>query len=372
MKQLPSIPLSYNPIEIDALSAKLREYEYRHHDDLIEDFESELKKILGIQYVVALNSGTAALHLGLKALNVGKDDIVISSTFTYVASVNPVLYLGATPFFVDSCRDDWNMDPELLENAIRQCLNKGKKPKVILVVHTYGMPAKLDRILEVAKRYSIPVLEDAAESVGSTFQGRFTGTIGDIGIFSFNNNKSITTYGGGVLITSDPLMASKVNSWANQSRDNLPFYEHRDVGFNYRMSPLNAAFGLAQLNKISQKVVERVGCFNRYRNGLFDELSTNAFQVEGANVSSNRWLTGIVLPGNASDIRANLLEKGIETRFFWKPMHLQPLFSGALACLSGVSDLLFQRGLCLPSSFKNPTDQDTVIEAVKDMIVDID
>lgn len=372
MKTLPSIPLSYNQIVVELLARKLKEYDHRHHDDIIEDFEARLKHTFAVKHAIALNSGTAALHLALKALDVGKDDVVISSTFTYVASVNPILYLGAMPYFVDSCRDDWNMDPNLLEDAIQKCLFQGKKPKAILVVHTYGMPAKLDQILGIANKHDIPVLEDAAESVGSTFQGQYTGTIGAIGIFSFNNNKIISTYGGGVLMTSDPVIAAKVNSWANQSRDNLPFYEHREVGFNYRMSPLNAACGLYQLDEIPLKVNERINYFEHYKNSFAGILDGYFFQKENPQSRSNRWLTGLVLPKSPDVVRGYLADNGVETRFLWKPMHLQPLFSNCPACLNGVSEFLFKNGLCIPSGGMSGEDQSFVVESIKDAILGID
>ncbi|HLZ17077.1 MAG TPA: aminotransferase class I/II-fold pyridoxal phosphate-dependent enzyme, partial [Cyclobacteriaceae bacterium] len=240
-----AIPLSYNPIPTEALLSVLNAYSNRNHNDLVTDFEKRICSITGAQYAIALNSGTAAIHLGLKALEVEADDLVMVSTFTYVASVNPIRYLGAIPFFIDSGSDDWNMDPPLLAEGIEQCIRAGKKPKAILVVHTYGMPAKMKEIRLIAGRYQIPVLEDAAEAMGSTYDGKHAGTLTEIGIFSFNNNKLLTTYGGGALLTNSRTVAANINLWAGQSRDNLPFYEHREIGFNYKMSPLSAAAGLA-------------------------------------------------------------------------------------------------------------------------------
>jgi pyridoxal phosphate-dependent aminotransferase EpsN len=371
MKLIPSIPLSYNPIEIDLLTQKLDEYASRHHDDLIDDFESAMRTEFQVNHAIALNSGTAALHLALKALEVGAGDIVIASSFTYVASVNPILYLGATPFFVDSSRDDWNMDPGLLEAAIDTCAKQGKLPKAILVVHTYGMPAKMNEILSIAARFAIPVLEDAAESIGSTHEGSFTGTLGKIGIFSFNNNKLMTTYGGGMLMTSDPVIAAKVNSWATQSRDNLPFYEHREIGYNYRMSPLNAAYGLVQLPTLVSRVRDRIHHFDFYQSNLKDIFAPDGFQTENSGGKSNRWITGVVLPElhKAETIRQALAKEGVETRLFWKPMHLQPVFKSCPFLENGVSQDLFDQGLCLPSGNDlTEENQNTVVCKVRQLL----
>jgi len=343
-----SIPLSYTPIPTGQLLSVLNSYSNRNHNELITDFENKICQVTGAKYAVALNSGTAAIHLGLKALKVQTDDIVLVSTFTYVASVNPIRYLGAIPFFIDSCSDDWNMDPVLLEEAIEQCTRIGKKPKAILVVHTYGMPAKMKEIKRIADHHQIPVLEDAAEAIGSTYEGQSVGALTEIGIFSFNNNKILTTYGGGVLVTDNQGIVEKVNLWAGQSRDNLPFYEHREIGFNYKMSPLNAAAGLAQFDLLPEKIAGRRKVFSHYSKYLSEKVG---WQMEGPNRFSNRWITAIRFRDSSELARVQelLALKRIETRPVWKPMHLQPVFSEFQSCVSGSSQELFETGLCLPS-----------------------
>ncbi len=342
-----TIPLSYTPIPMEDLLSVLQTYSNRNHNDLVTDFEKSICEVSGAKFAIALNSGTAAIHLGLKALDVQERDIVLVSTFTYVASVNPIRYLGAVPFFIDSCPDDWNMDPVLLEAGVEQCIRSGKKPKAIIVVHTYGMPAKMSEIKKIADHYQIAILEDAAEAMGSTYAGRPVGTLAEIGILSFNNNKLFTTYGGGALVTNNQAVAVKVNLWAGQSRDNQPFYEHREIGFNYKMSPLNAAVGLAQIESLSKKISRRREIFSSYRRQLGEKVR---WQVEDAACFSNRWITAVLLrEGVASEVQNNLALEGIETRPVWKPMHLQPVFREFGSCVNGTSENLFGLGLCLPS-----------------------
>ncbi len=348
MKEKFRIPLSYNAIPSERISAMLQSYSHRHHDDLIADFENELCSLTGAKHAVALHAGTAAIHLGLKALGVTTGDVVLASSFTYVASINPILYLSAVPFFIDSNADDWNMDPNLLEEAILQCVRKKRQPKAILVVHTYGMPANMKTIKAISARHQIPILEDAAEALGSTYEGKPLGTLSEAGIFSFNNNKLITTYGGGALLTNNSSIAAKANLWASQSRDNLPFYEHREIGYNYKMGALSAATGLAQLGFLKAKVDHRRKTHDAYRKILNDKVE---WQLEGKDSISNRWITTIKLPqGVKSEALQRLLaEKEIETRPLWKPMHLQPVFKDFEARVNGCSEKLFTQGLCLPS-----------------------
>ncbi|MDZ7648823.1 MAG: DegT/DnrJ/EryC1/StrS family aminotransferase [Cytophagales bacterium] len=249
------IPLSYNPIDVEALTKVLRTYEGVHHNQIITDFENELAKVTGSPHVVAVNSGTAAIHLSLLSLGIGKGDVVLAPTFTYVATINPILYVGATPVLVDCEQDSWNMDPALLELAINAQKKKGTLPEAIIIVHTYGMPAQMQEIMKIADREGIDLIEDAAESLGASYQTRLTGTFARIGIYSFNNNKAITTYGGGALITKDPQLAEKARFFASQAREDRPYYEHRSIGFNYLMSSLNAAMGLSQLPHLFQKMM---------------------------------------------------------------------------------------------------------------------
>jgi len=365
MRRQFTIPLSYNPIDADQLVKKLHEYSNAHHDDMIEDFEQKLGLAAGTKYAVALNSGTSAIHLGLKALGVGEKDLVLVSTFTYVATVNPILYLNAIPVFIDSERETWNMDPDVLESAIKSSISGGKKPKVILVVHTYGMPAQMDRILEVSHHYDIPILEDAAEAIGSSYNNKPLGSFGEIGILSFNNNKILTTYGGGALLTNNLSIAEKTLKWSTQSRENLPYNEHSETGFNYRLSPLNAAVGLAELESLESNVAKRRTIFDTYRN-LLGDLPGVAWQPEPANSFSNRWFTCMVLRHDVDAVRQILDSQNIETRPLWKPMHLQPLMKTYPAFANGTSEELFNTGLCLPSGNNlREDDISKIVEQIK-------
>lgn len=345
------IPLSYNPINPEALTAVLHQYEGLHHDELITGFEKSLADITQSSYVVALNSGTAAIHLGLKALGVKRGDEVLVSTFTYVGSINPITYLGAKPVFIDSESLTWNMDPDLLEMAINDRLKKGITPKVILVVHAYGMPANMTAILAISRKYEIPVLEDAAEALGSTYHGQHLGTLGDIGIISFNNNKTLTTYGGGALLTKSAEIAQKINFWSRQSRESKPFYEHHEEGYSYRMGPINAACGLAGLPGLENKIKSRRSIYDYYKNGLRN-VPYVEFLAEPGGYYSNRWLSTILLKLSLKDKEQKLeaiARKGIETRPLWNPMHKQHVYLREMAFLSGVSQKLFNEGVALPS-----------------------
>jgi dTDP-4-amino-4,6-dideoxygalactose transaminase len=304
--------------------------------------------LTGAKYVVGLSSGTAAIHLGLKALGVQEKDRVVVPTFTYVASVNPILYLNATPVLVGTEAMGWNIDPERLEAAIRGCLRDGKRPKAIIAVHTYGMPARMNEILEIARRYDIPVLEDAAEAIGSTYHNRPVGTLGEVGILSFNNNKTVTTYGGGALLTDNQSFAGKVLSWSTHSRKSLPYYEHDEMGFNYRLGPLQAAMGLVGLEELKKNVAARRKIFDTYTSSLGTMPGVD-WQREPKDSFSNRWITCLLFQSNLEKIRAALDNQGIETRPLWKPMHRQPLFEKCKAFLNGTSERLFEHGLCLPS-----------------------
>jgi dTDP-4-amino-4,6-dideoxygalactose transaminase len=343
------IPLSYNPIDIDKLTEVLYRYEGVHHNQIVADFEREFKDLTGTPHAVALNSGTSAIHLALKVLGVRNDDIVLAPSFTYVATINPILYLGAEPVFVDSESDTWNMDPVLLDKAIKELVSKGKKPKAIIVVHTYGMPAMMDEILHIAEYNRIPIVEDAAESLGSAYKGKHTGLIGDIGVYSFNNNKVLTTYGGGLLVTKNEDYAVKSRFLASQARQELPHYEHREIGFNYAMSPLSAAAGLAGLPTLKANVQFRRALFDKYKNALAG-LNVH-FQPEIEQNRSNRWFSTLIFKDEATKARviSVLGEKLIETRPLWHPMHLQPVFKGFKSYDTGVSTSLFEKGLCLPS-----------------------
>jgi dTDP-4-amino-4,6-dideoxygalactose transaminase len=355
------IPLSYNAIETDVLSKLLHQYTNRHHDDLIHDFEKRLREMTGSPYVVALSSGTSAIHLGLQALGVGSGDFVIVSTFTYVATVNPILYLGAIPVFVDSEATTWNMDPGLLEQAIDGCIRQHKKPKAIIVVHTYGMPADMTKILAIAKYFNVPVLEDAAEAIGSTWNNRSVGTVGRVGIFSFNNNKIITTFGGGALLTDVREIYENTLHWATQSRENLPYYEHAELGYNYRIGPINAAVGLTQLDMLKEEISKRRSIFEGYQK-LLPELT---WQLEPSGGISNHWIIAGILRSDPEKARKKLEENRIETRRLWKPMHLQPFYAHYKSFINGTSERLFEKGLCLPSGGQL---SDTQVESISVII----
>lgn len=320
----------------------------------VDGFEQDLQHYTGTKHVAALSSGTGALHLALILLGVKRDDEVLCQSMTFSASANPISYLGATPVFIDSERDTWNMDPELLEKAIKERLRKGKKPKAIIPVHLYGMPAKMKEITAIAARYEIPVVEDAAEALGSVYQGIACGSLGHLGILSFNGNKIITTSGGGALLSNDKQTIEKARFLATQARDPAPHYEHSHIGYNYRMSNVCAGIGRGQMTVLDERVNQRRNNFTRYLNEL-EALPGISFLKESAGSFSNRWLTTILVDPKKSNgisrdtIRLALEKENIESRPLWKPMHKQPVFSGTPAYLNGVSEALFDDGLCLPS-----------------------
>lgn len=320
----------------------------------ITKFESKFSKKIKSHQAVALNSGTSALHLGLVILGVGRGDEVICQSFTFCASANPIVYLGATPIFIDSEEDTWNMSPELLEDAILSRISMGKKPKAIIVVHLFGMPAKMKEIMEISEKYKIPVLEDAAEAVGSTYEGYSCGSFGKIGVFSFNGNKIITSGGGGALISDEVRIIEKAKYLSTQAREDLPYYQHLEIGYNYRMNNMAAAIGLAQLEKLDACVAKRRLINQNYRT-LFEDIPGISFQPEAQEAKSNFWLTTILiderLTGFSNDrLRIKLFKNGIETRFLWKPLHLQPAYREVPFYGGQISEKLFLRGLCLPSS----------------------
>lgn len=332
----------------------------------VDAFEKELSLLLNGYGVAAVNSGTAALHLALNLLNVSQGDEVICQTFTFAASANPVVYLGATPVFVDSDPDTWNMDPELLEKAIQDRLSLGKTIKAIVVVNLYGMPAKMDEILSVASKYAIPVIEDAAESLGSSIHNIPCGTFGSLGVISFNGNKIITTSSGGVLISKNEDFILSAKHLATQAKDPGPFYQHSKIGYNYKMSNVLASIGLGQLTVLNERIAARRNNYNRYFNyfSAWNQKGFNIeFQIEPSGYYSNRWLTCILIDPltnkgiTIDSIRLLFEQHEIEVRSLWKPMHLQPVFEGAPRYLNGNADRLFDIGLCLPSG-SSLTDED--------------
>ncbi|SKC82917.1 DegT/DnrJ/EryC1/StrS family aminotransferase [Ohtaekwangia koreensis] len=319
----------------------------------ISSFEEELAAYNSVGYCAALSSGTAAIHLALIILNIGAGDEVLCSSFTFSGSCNPIRYQGAIPVFVDSEADSWNMDPALLEDAIKDRIAKGKKPKAIIAVHLYGMPARMNAIMSVAKRYEIPVIEDAAEGLGSTYFEKKLGSFGDFGIYSFNGNKIITTSGGGALVAANKDWITKAKFLATQARDPAPHYEHTEIGYNYRLSNVCAGIGRGQLLVLNERVQQRREVYNFYRRELSD-IKGISFQNEIEGAFSNRWLTTILIDPTQSgfdreQLRLALEKENIESRPLWKPMHLQPVFKSFPSFSSGVSERLFESGLCLPS-----------------------
>ena len=324
----------------------------------VTGFEQELASYLKVNHCAALVSGTAALHMALINLGVAYGDEVVCQSFTFSASANPIVYQGATPVFVDSEPETWNMDPNLLEVAIKDRIAKGKKPKAIIAVHLYGMPAKIDEILSVAQRYEIPVVEDAAEAIGSTYRGKNCGTFGVMGALSFNGNKIITTSGGGALVSENEGYIKNTRFLSTQARDVAPHYQHSKIGYNYRMSNIVAGIGRGQLEVLNLRVQQR-RANNQFYRSLLGSLEGITFLTESNETFSNYWLTAILIDPkigiSREDVRLGLEADNIESRPLWKPMHLQPVFSGAPAYTSGFSEKAFEQGLCLPSG-SNLTD----------------
>ena len=322
----------------------------------VNAFEQDLEQLCGEgKHVVALSSGTAAIHLALVNLGVSRGDEVICQSMTFSASANPIVYQGATPVFVDSERDTWNMDPNLLEDAIKDRIAKtGRKPKAIIPVYLYGMPAKIDDIMEIARRYEIPVVEDSAEAFGSRYRGQLCGTFGDFGIMSFNGNKMITTSGGGALICPDEATKKKTMFYATQSREPMPYYLHKEIGYNYRMSNICAGIGRGQMTVLDEHLAHHRHLCDRYVELLSGidgiMVHTNADERSDSNYWLNTILIDPVKTGTDYDtVRQHLEACNIESRPLWKPMHTQPVFDGAPAYVNGVSEYLFSVGLCLPS-----------------------
>lgn len=326
----------------------------------VDAFEREFAELVKVPHAAALSSGTAALHLALKLVGVKAGDTVFCSTFTFSASANPILYEGANPVFIDSERTSWNMDPELLEQALCEAADRNKLPAAVIVVHLYGQSADIDAIAGLCGQYGIPLIEDAAEALGAEYWGRgarenvcVPGTRGALGIYSFNGNKIITTSGGGMLVGADKAQIEKARFWATQARDAAPHYQHSEVGYNYRMSNVLAAIGRGQLKVLQSHVEKRRANFEYYVRTLGD-LPGIEFMPEAHWGRCTRWLSCITVDSlkfgsHREEIRLALAEGNIETRPLWKPMHLQPVFSGCTYYGRGVSDDLFARGLCLPS-----------------------
>lgn len=330
----------------------------------VNGFEEDLQYYTGVKNAAALSSGTAAIHLALIMLGVKHGDEVICQSLTFSASANPIFYVGAVPVFVDSENKTWNMDPVLLEVAIKNRIAKGKKPKAIIFVHLYGMPALIDDILIISEKYDIPLIEDAAEALGSKYNNIHVGGFGVIGILSFNGNKIITTSGGGALISNNEEYVNKARFLATQARDNAPHYQHSEIGYNYRMSNIVAGIGRGQMKVIDQRVEQRKANYHFYKDQLsmFEGIY---FLDEPVGHFSNRWLTTILIDSNKTNgitretIRLELEKYNIESRPLWKPMHKQPVFQNSLNFTNGTSEKLFEDGLCLPSG-SNLSEEDLI------------
>ena len=339
----------------------------------LNKFEENIQNYIGGEQVAALSSGTAALHLSLMMLNIGEGDEVICSSFTFAASANPIAYVNATPVFVDSENESWNMSPKYLEEAIKDRISKGNKPKAIILVYLYGGAAKVDEIVEIANKYNIPLIEDAAEALGAFYKGKALGTFGEMGIFSFNGNKIITTSGGGALVSANEEYISKAKFLATQARDNAPHYQHTEIGYNYRMSNVSAAIGLGQLEILEKHVNIRRSNFEFYTK----ELNADGIEFikEFDDTYSNRWLTCITIDPTKfngktrEDVRLALEQQNIEARPLWKPMHMQPIFEQYPFYGDGTSEKLFDVGLCLPSgSNLSEDDLNRVVGGIKDVL----
>ena len=334
----------------------------------VNKFEEEIANYVGIKHAAALTSGTAAIHLALKAAKVKKEDIVFVSDLTFSATVNPIIYENATPVFIDSEKDTWNMDPKALEKAFEKYPN----PKAVIVVHLYGTPAKIDEIKEICDKHEVTLIEDAAESLGATYKGKQTGTFGKYGIYSFNGNKIITTSGGGMLVSNNEERISKVRFWATQAREKARHYEHKEIGYNYRMSNIVAGIGRGQLKVLDERIGQKANIYNNYKEA-FKDISDIEMEPIPENSKPNHWLSVITLKENSKvkplDIMIALEKENIESRPVWKPMHMQPVFKDYDFIKieeEPVSTDLFERGVCLPSDTNmTKEDQERVINIIK-------
>lgn len=337
----------------------------------VNGFEEDLCSYIGVAHAAALSSGTAALHLALVMLGVGAGDMVLCQSFTFAASANPIVYLGATPVFVDSETHTWNLCPDALETAIKDQKKQGKQIKALIAVHLYGMPAQLHEILDICNRYDIPLIEDAAEALGSTYAGKKLGSFGKLNVLSFNGNKIITTSGGGALLSDDEQFIQKSKFLATQARDDAPHYQHSEIGYNYRLSNICAGIGRGQMEVIDERVAQRRSNFDYYVKSL-SFIEGISFQPEAAGSFSNRWLSCIIIDPlqtggiTREDVRLALAAKNIEARPLWKPMHLQPVFEKAPFYGKNVAENLFDHGLCLPSgSNLTPNELAQIVEVIQ-------
>ena len=334
--------------------------------EYVNKFEESIKTYTGAPCALAVSSGTAAIHLALRILSVETGDDVLASTFTFIGSVNAILYQGANPVFIDSDEHSWNLSPELLQTYLRTCV---KKPKALIVTHLYGMSADIEKIAQICKEHNVYLIEDAAESLGATFNGKHTGTFGDFGIYSFNGNKILTTSGGGMLVTPNEAWRDKALFYATQAKGSYVHYEHDEYGYNYRMSNVLAAIGVGQMEVIEERVSKKRHIFDWYTKYLGD-IDEITFMPELPNSRGNRWLTALTFSRTDFNTVMKALEDiNVESRPLWKPMHLQPLFKDAKAITDGTSETLFQQGLCMASSTTmNEEDVAIICDTIKKSI----
>ena len=337
----------------------------------VNKFEEEIAEYVGAKHAAALSAGTAAIHMAFKALDVKQGDIVFCQDLTFSATANPIAYQNATPVFIDSERDSWNMDPKALEKAFEKYPN----PKAVIVVHLYGTPAKIDEIKAICDKHGVPLVEDSAESLGSTYKGKQTGTFGKYGVYSFNGNKIITTSGGGMLVSDDEERINKVRFWVTQSREKERHYEHKEIGYNYRMSNVVAGIGRGQLKVLDERIAQKTKIYETYKKA-FEDIADIEMQPIPIDTKPNHWLSAITLKKDSKvkpiDIMLALEKENIESRPVWKPMHLQPVFADCdfikLNENGSVSEDLFNRGVCLPSDTKmTEEEQNAVITIVKNL-----
>ncbi len=336
----------------------------------VNKFEEELANYVGAKHAAALSAGTAAIHMAFKALDVKKGDIVFCSDLTFSATANPIIYQNATPVFIDSEKETWNMDPKALEKAFEKYPN----PKAVIVVHLYGIPAKIDEIKEICDKHNVPLVEDAAESLGATYKGKQTGTFGKYGIYSFNGNKIITTSGGGMLVSDDEERIAKVRFWSTQAREKARHYEHKEIGYNYRMSNIVAGIGRGQLKVLGERLAQKKHIYDTYKEG-FKDISDIKMAPIPENTKPNFWLSVLTIKENSKvkpiDIMEALEKENIESRPVWKPMHMQPVFKDydfIKVEEEPVSTKLFENGVCLPSDTKmSDVEQNRVIEIIKNL-----
>ena len=336
----------------------------------VNKFEEELANYVGAKCGAALSAGTAAIHMALKALDVKEGDIVFCSSLTFSATANPIIYQNATPVFIDCDRETWNMDPEALKKAFEKYPN----PKAVVIVHLYGTPAKMDEIMAICNEHNVPLVEDAAESLGATYKGKQTGTFGKYGIFSFNGNKIITTSGGGMLVSDDEERIQKVRFWATQSRDKARYYQHSEIGYNYRMSNIVAGIGRGQLKVLNDRLAKKKEIYETYKEG-FKDITEIEMKPVPVDTKPNYWLSTMLLKEESKDTPLNIMEalekENIESRPIWKPMHMQPVFEKYDFIKvedKPVSEDIFARGVCLPSDTKmTKEEQQEVIRIIKEL-----